>query len=477
VTGRSIPTSVTRLADTVLYEGLLLYPYRASSQKNAVRWQFGVLMPPGYAAADPSERSSCQAEFLIECLPEREPAAHVRVVLRFLQVRSRVVETVDPRTGAFRPVPSLEVGSDLLTTWDEALDREIEVSAPLPDLLGEGLVEPIRYAGSEQTEPVALDGDTADQNGGGARVRRREYPLAACVRVRAERLDTPFGVHRLQLRVDNVSPADQPAGTRDAALGQALIAAHLVVGLDGAAALSSQDPPEWAREMVAECTSLGLWPVLTGPEGRGEVVLATPIVLEDYPRLAPESPADLFDATEIDEILTLRTMVLTDEEKREVRATDVRAASLLDHVETLPGDLLERLHGAVRSLRPVGVDAEHGDPSRGDAVDAFDAPQIPWWDPGADASVSPGTDSLLIAGTQVSRGSRVRLRPGSRRADAQDLFLIGRIAVVEAVLFDVDGQVHLAVTPEDDPAADLNARHGRFLYFAPDEVEPLEVIS
>jgi hypothetical protein len=472
LTGRPIPTSVTRLADTVLYEGLLLYPYRASSQKNAVRWQFGVLMPPGYAASDPSERSSCQAEFLIECPPDREQSAHVRVVLRFLQVRSRVVETFDPRTGTFSSVPSLEVGSDLLTTWDEALDREIEVSAPLPSLLGEGLAEPIRYAGAEQTEPVAESGDGV---GRGARVRRREHPLAACVRVRAERLDTPFGVHRLHLRVDNVSPAGAPASTRDAALGQALIAAHLVVGLDGATALSSQDPPEWARPMVAECTSLGLWPVLTGPEGRGEVVLATPIVLEDYPRLAPESPADLFDATEIDEILTLRTMVLTDEEKREARATDVRAASLLDHVETLPGDLLERLHGAVRSLRPVeSVEpAGHGDRPRGDPLDA---PETPWWDPGADASVSPGTDSLVIAGTQVSRGSRVRLRPGSRRADAQDLFLVGRVAVVEAVLLDVDGQVHLAVTPEDDPAADLNARHGRFLYFAPDEVEPLEVI-
>jgi hypothetical protein len=65
------------------------------------------------------------------------------------------------------------------------------------------------------------------------------------------------------------------------------------------------------------------------------------------------------------------------------------------------------------------------------------------------------------------------MRPGSRRADAQDLFLAGREAQVEAVLHDVDGQVHLAVTPVDDPAADLQRSHGRFLYFAPDEVEPL----
>jgi hypothetical protein len=103
----------------------------------------------------------------------------------------------------------------------------------------------------------------------------------------------------------------------------------------------------------------------------------------------------------------------------------------------------------------------------------FATPDTPWWDPGADGSVSPDTDHVVVAGHRVARGSRVLMRPGSRRADAQDLFLAGREAQVEAVLHDVDGQVHLAVTPVDDPAADLQRSHGRFLYFAPDEVEPL----
>jgi hypothetical protein len=87
--------------------------------------------------------------------------------------------------------------------------------------------------------------------------------------------------------------------------------------------------------------------------------------------------------------------------------------------------------------------------------------------------VSPETDHVIIDGVRVARGSRVTMRPGSRRADAQDLFLAGRTAVVEAVLHDVDGLVHVAVTPEHDPAADLQRSHGRFLYFAPDEIEPI----
>jgi hypothetical protein len=99
---------------------------------------------------------------------------------------------------------------------------------------------------------------------------------------------------------------------------------------------------------------------------------------------------------------------------------------------------------------------------------------VPWWDPGSDSSVSPETDHVVIAGIRVARGSRVRMRPGSRRADAQDLFLVGREAVVEAVLHDVDGQVHVAVSPVNDPAAELQRSHGRFLYFAPDEIEPID---
>jgi hypothetical protein len=52
------------------------------------------------------------------------------------------------------------------------------------------------------------------------------------------------------------------------------------------------------------------------------------------------------------------------------------------------------------------------------------------------------------------------------------MFLAGREATVEAVFLDVDGNRHLAVTLDQDPAADLQRWHGRYLYFSPDEVEP-----
>ena len=188
-----------------------------------------------------------------------------------------------------------------------------------------------------------------------------------------------------------------------------------------------------------------------------DVMLASPIILEEHPQIAPESQGDLFDATEIDEILSLRTLTLTDEEKAEARATDPRAAAVIDRVDSMPGEILERLHGAIRTLRP----------RQDDTVPTFTEPDAPWWDPGADASVSPGDRHHH----RRRRGDR-QGQPGSScvprvGADAQDMFLDGKIATVEAVLFDVDGGHHLAVTLDDDPGADIAPGAGPLLLLPP----------
>jgi hypothetical protein len=214
--------------------------------------------------------------------------------------------------------------------------------------------------------------------------------------------------------------------------------------------------------------------------------------LYDHPELADESPGELYDGTEIDEILTLRTLALSDAEKAEARATDPRAAALLDRVESMDAQTMAQLHGTIRSLRPRGPaqpdplaawEASTVDAGPVDAGSVYaglvaagpagDAAAAPWWDPEADASVSPETDTVTIGGREVSRGSRVVLRPGARRADAQDMFLVGRLAEVQAVLHDVDDTPYLAVSLADQPDEDIRIAHGRFLYFMPDEVEPV----
>ncbi|MGH3974716.1 MAG: hypothetical protein ACRDS9_15510, partial [Pseudonocardiaceae bacterium] len=230
--------------------------------------------------------------------------------------------------------------------------------------------------------------------------------------------------------------------------------------------------PEWAKPAVEGCRNERTWPVMIGEVGRRDVLLISPIILYDYPAIAPESPGELFDGTEIDEILTLRTMTLTDEEKAEARATDERARKLMDRVDSMPPEMLDKLHGAIRYLGETP--RTRGEP---DPIETITTPGTPWWDPGADASVDPETDSVAIAGVDVAKGSKVLLMPGLRRSDAQDMFLEGRTATVAAVLLDVDGNTHVAVTIDDDPGAEISAAHGRFRYFSPDELAPLGVGS
>ena len=467
-----------QVADAVLYEGYLLYPYHQAAPKNQVRFQFGVLMPPGYAQVDPHEPAVQQTECLLEC-PD---SAQVRVLARFLQLQDRTVQGVSPDTGELEDVGALYVAGTEYTSWSDAAEREQRATVTVADLL----------AGDEDLEfhigPGELAEDINDQAGRQAgRLVRSWSALDGAIRLHAERVAGPYQALRLRLRLENTSTPRAQFAVREDGLRHAMIAAHLLIAVPGGRFLSMTDPPEWAAAEVSACENIGTWPVLAGPPDCRDLLLSSPVILYDHPEVAAESAGQLFDSTEIDEILTLRTLALTDAEKRAARATDSRVAEMMDRLDDLPPEMLERLHGAIRYLReaPAGarlaadaaVSNGAGAVANGAAADPepmiTDRPKVPWWDPGSDSTVSPETDHVLVDGVRVARHSRVVMRPGTRRADAQDLFLAGREAIVEAVLHDVDGQVHLAVLPVDDPASDLQRQHGRFLYFAPDEVEPL----
>jgi hypothetical protein len=401
------------VADAVLYEGYLLYPYRATSAKNQLRWQFGVLGPPGAAEDGLGEDPRLTTQCLLHApIGEEEP--EVTVHLRFLQLQRRSADG-----------------------WDEAIEHEVSLPRRR---LGESSVAVI--------DPVTIAGDTS----GGPLVR---WPLAAQVRVSVTRLGDFL---RLSVEVQNC--ASVPARTKDEALRTSLIGAHVLLEATGRGFVSLLEPPEAAQAAVAECRQHRCWPVLAGPSGATDVVLVSPIILYDHPEVAPESAGALFDSTEIDEILTLRVLTMTDEEKAQARATDPRAKEIIDRCENLTPEELQRLHGTLRN--PHGASP---------LPSVFDVDQ-PWWDPAVDEQVQPEVDAVDVGGVSVSKGSLVRLHP-NRRADAQDFFFADQLARVTAVLSDVDGGVHVAVVLTDDPAADLHDWYGRYLYFAPDELEPL----
>jgi hypothetical protein len=216
---------------------------------------------------------------------------------------------------------------------------------------------------------------------------------------------------------------------------------------------SQVDPPETLRDAIAGCENTGVWPVLVGDNGSRDTMLGSPIILYDYPQVALESRGDLFDATEIDEILILRILTLTDQEKEEMRRSDEHARRILERLEATPPEHLLELHGTIRGMRP----------SRGDgwsAWDTFEAKPVP---------------SAAVSGMPLGKGDRVRLRP-QKRADIFDTLLEGKIAIIEAVEQDFDGTIHFAVVLEDDPGRDLGEMRqaGHRFFFSIDEVQPIE---
>lgn len=486
------------VADAVLYEGYLLYPYRASSDKNRVRWQFGVLGPRVASGPDPAEGSTMATDCLVEGGDDTETGARVR----FLQLQSRTVER--HRGGdRYSPVDRLECAGRTWLSWDEAVDHEIDLGR-------------VRLA--DLASPADLTGPAAGGRRGGVhvpggaefeylrdeegnllgRVVRRRWPLTASLRLALTHSAPGPRTLRLELVNDCSWPVrDEPSEAdrqhpddRSRALRYSLLSAHVTLQAFDGAFVSVIDPPPEAEAAARACRSERLWPVLIGGEDDHDVVLAAPIILYDRPRIAKGSAGDLFDSTEIDEMLSLRVMTLTDAEKHEARATDPRAAEIVDRCDTMAAADLERMHSsAAERIPPPSPSPEAAAVDRDrveDEIPVWATPgsvegvgsdgEKPWWDPGVDASVDPATDAVDVDGVPVARGSHVRLRPGPG-ADAQDLFFAGQAATVTGVHHDVDGQTHVAVVLRDDPASDLHRWYGRYLYFRPDEIEPLEQLG
>ncbi|QHA02534.1 hypothetical protein GQF42_03825 [Streptomyces broussonetiae] len=448
------------VADAVLYEGYVLYPYRASAAKNRLRWQFGVLSAPALTG----EGETCALRS--QCLLEPRTAATVDVELRFLRVRRRTVERLGA-DGTAVEVPELELPDRILVPWDEGEEERIRIHLPahVPPADGEDLDVAFDLPAATSREPVT---DAAGRTVG--RLVRRTARVTGSLLPALEELPGPYRVLRLTVTVRNTTPVPAARSDRSAALAHAMIGTHLLLSAPGGHFLSMTDPPEWARAHVAECHNDHTWPVLAGTDREDDVVLSAPIILEDHPALAEESPGPLYDATEIDEILSLRTAALTEREKREARGTDPRAAEVIDLVDSMPPAVRDRLHGTIRALHDVTAQAAPA-PDRG--LELPGGTGHPWWDPQQDPQAAEADATVVVDGVLIGAGSIVVLAPGARRTDAQDAFLRGRRATVEAVVTDLDGETHLAVVLADDPGTDLRRAQGRFLYFRPDEVRPL----
>jgi hydrogenase maturation protease len=306
--------AVSRIAQAVLYEGYLLWPYRRSAVKNRQRWTFGALLPEAWSAAHPDDLCLLQGQYLVESPPT---PADVTATLRFLHVVRR-----RPRDAAGRWVDELEAGGERHLAWEEATERSVEV--PI------GGRAPLRIPAGRDEEPVA----------GGTIVRSWEG-IEGWVESVLDPLEP--GLSRLTVRVANTTP--WKGEDRQAALRRALVSTHLALHAEGGAFVSLTDPPDALRAHAEACENTGTWPVLVGEAGDRSTMLSAPIILEDHPRIAPESPGDLFDGGEIDQLLILNVLALSESEQREMRDSDPRAREILERCRALGREELMSLHG------------------------------------------------------------------------------------------------------------------------------------
>jgi hydrogenase maturation protease len=350
---------VDRIANAVLYEGYILYPYRPSV-KNRQRWTFGGLYPEDYVRThDSGDASSNQTE----CLVFGTPETTIEAVVRFLHLTSRLVGEVNlppaewPQVAEppFFPVQRLRVGEQVYHSWQEAEEREVTLGeAALGELLDHPHRVPFTFPGGRRGEPLrGPDAEIA-----GVIVREQQTVEGE---IEAYAIEVGEGLFRVTIRVENRTPmADGGHTNREEIVLRSLASTHTLLGVQGGEFVSLLDPPERWREAAAACRNVGTWPVLVGAEGQTDTLLSAPIILYDYPQVAAESPGDFFDGTEIDEMLTLRILTLTDEEKLAMSAVDGRARALLERTENMAREQFLGLHGTIRTPRTMPEEQAHG---------------------------------------------------------------------------------------------------------------------
>jgi hypothetical protein len=290
---------VGRVAAALLYEGYMLYPYRASAVKNRRRFNFGVVTP-----------TDGDAPFMqTECLLRGDAATRLDVQVRFLHLVERNTDGV---------------------LWQEAVERDVRV---------------FHTALGDRSRTAFTWPATAVADGAVVRCQR----AIACA-IELSSAPCAAGVYRVRVRL--VNHTTTPAAAQDERLLHSLVSAHTILSVTDGEWVSLLDPPDGLRDDAAVCANIRTWPVLAGEPGQHDTMLSSPIIIYDYPEIAPESAGDLFDATEIDEILSLRVLTLTDAEQHEMRHSDERARRLLERTQSLTADDFMQMHGTMR--RPDG---------------------------------------------------------------------------------------------------------------------------
>lgn len=277
---------IEQIADAILFEGYNLFPFRKSALKNQKRFNFGIISPKSWAENQTNENYFQQTECLIFCGNED---FMISAKIRFLQV---------------------DVSEN---DWQETISREVLCEVSLAEILDfEKVVE---FDFPAENDFRVLNGE---------------------VKISVSRLaDNLF---KLKLILENLSESSKNI------LPSSFLSTHSILEIENGEFVSLLETPREVEDFAKSCENIGTFPVLVGEKDGKHFILSSPIILYDFPEVAENSFANFFDGTEIDELMVLSILALTDEEKSEIRKTDEKAANILDKLENAKPEDLMKLH-------------------------------------------------------------------------------------------------------------------------------------
>lgn len=330
------------ITHTLLYEGYALFPYHRSAVKNQKPVPFGVVFPQHYNSYNEHAHSGIRAQ----CIVTGSEDPLVNISVRFLHLKkTELLERLVQGNGIhdFTPVTDLDVNGKSYQAGWQTIERTISTGdLPVSQFLKSGKVFFIEFDKMYDSKSIYYEGGEV-----AAKQINSVSEIRGAVSIEAAQIENIHNAFRIAIHITNTTPVEHAESvTRDDILSQSFLSTHTILQTKNGEFISQQNPPEKWRAAMEENKNINTWPILI--DENNTTLLASPIILYDYPRINPQSSGDLFDSTEIEEALLLHVGVLSDDEKKRIARSDEKLQTMLNKVSQITPEEFINFHSRLK---------------------------------------------------------------------------------------------------------------------------------
>ena len=335
-----------RITKTVLYEGYSLYPYYRSSAKNSKPVPFGAVYPRQFVKHNPDVHSTTQTQCIIKGTDDTE----IEITVRFLQLRNRQLLKIDHDEygpGQFRPTDSIKEGDATYHSGWEGVERELNLGTHTISTIVDNKVEKdIAFESEKANDIIYGENGTVAGN-----VIISQSKINGTITASADPAGDNKNGFKITVQISNTTSVDNSEKlSRNDSYKLSFLSTHTILKTEEGAFISQTDPKQNWEKIVEACDNINTWPILI--EKDYKTMLSSPIVLYDYPEIAPESMGDMFDGTEIEEALVLHMATMPEEEKQKIDKGDPKMKAMMERVESVTPEEIMSLHGGFKEVKP-----------------------------------------------------------------------------------------------------------------------------